>query len=137
MKLVMLPPHTPITRGWAARLAATFPDIRVHVAEGMQQAQHDIVDADAVFGTLTPDLLARATKLRWLQAPQAAPPKTQDQVPAATRENLALPPPPRDRFSFAPVDEGFLRFDHKAGDVALCKPQSSVDQRSNDSALIR
>jgi phosphoglycerate dehydrogenase-like enzyme len=27
-----------------------------------------------VFGTLTPDLLARATKLRWLQAPQAAPP---------------------------------------------------------------
>ncbi len=60
--------------------------------------------------------------------PQAAPPKvqekTQDQVPAATRENLALPPPPRGRFSFAPVDEGFLRFDHKSGDVALCKPQN-------------
>jgi hypothetical protein len=55
---------------------------------------------------------------------QPAPPKAQDQVPPATRENLALPPPPRDRFSFAPVDEGFLRFDHKSGDVALCKPQN-------------
>ena len=53
---------------------------------------------------------------------QPAPPKAQDQVPAATRENLALPPPPRGRFSFAQVDEGFLRFDHKSGDMALCKP---------------
>jgi len=58
--------------------------------------------------------------------PVPAPPKAQDQVPAATRENLALPPPPRDRFSFAPVDEGFLRFDHKSGDVALCKPQNGA-----------
>ncbi len=57
---------------------------------------------------------------------QPAPPKAQDQVPAATRENLALPPPPRGRFSFAPVDEGFLRFDHKSGDVALCKPQNGA-----------
>jgi hypothetical protein len=61
-------------------------------------------------------------------APVPAPPKVQDraqdQAPAATRENLALPPPPRGRFSFAQVDEGFLRFDHKSGDVALCKPQS-------------
>jgi phosphoglycerate dehydrogenase-like enzyme len=44
------------------------------VAEGVQQAQHEVVDADAVFGTLSPDLLRRAQKLRWLQAPQAAPP---------------------------------------------------------------
>ena len=73
--------------------------------------------------------------------PEAAPPKVQDkaqdQVPAATRENLALPPPPRGRFSFAPVDEGFLRFDHKSGDVALCKPQNgswSCDAVSDRSA---
>lgn len=58
--------------------------------------------------------------------PQPAPPKAQDQVPAAIRENLALPPPPRGRFSFAPVDEGFLRFDHKSGDVALCKAQNGA-----------
>ena len=51
MKLVMLPPHTPITRGWAARLAATFPDVRVHVAEGTQQAQQfSSQAAGSVFG---------------------------------------------------------------------------------------
>ena len=74
MKLLMLPPQTDITRGWARRLAATLPEVDVVVSDGTQHAQHEIVDADAVFGTLTPDLLARATKLRWLQAPQAAPP---------------------------------------------------------------
>ncbi len=74
MKLVMLPPQTDITLGWARRLAATLPAVEVVVAEGVQQAQHEIVDADAVYGVLTPDLLARATRLRWLQAPQAAPP---------------------------------------------------------------
>jgi phosphoglycerate dehydrogenase-like enzyme len=73
-KMMMLPPLTDIQRGWAARLAAEVPAAEVVVAEGVQQAQHAIVDADGVFGTLTPDLLARATKLRWLQAPQAAPP---------------------------------------------------------------
>ncbi len=74
LKLVMLPPQTDITLGWARRLAATLPNLEIAVAESPQQAQHDIVDADAAFGVLTPDLLARATKLRWLQAPQAAPP---------------------------------------------------------------
>jgi len=73
-KLVMLPPQSATTRGWAARLASAVPAAQVVVAEGTQQAQHEIVDADAVFGTLTPDLLARATRLRWHQAPQAAPP---------------------------------------------------------------
>jgi len=73
-KMVMLPPLTDIQRGWAARLAGDVPAAEVVVAEGVQQAQHAIVDADGVFGTLTEDLLARATRLRWLQAPQAAPP---------------------------------------------------------------
>lgn len=73
-KLLMLPPQTDITRGWARRLAATLPEVQVVVSHGAQHAQAEIVDADGVFGTLTPDLLARAQKLRWLQAPQAAPP---------------------------------------------------------------
>src|SRR5260370_11920283 len=73
-KLVMLPPQSEITRAWAAKLAQAVPDAQVIVAEGEQQAQHDIVDADAAFGTLPPDLLQRARKLRWPQAPQAAPP---------------------------------------------------------------
>ena len=73
-KLVMLPPQSEITRGWAGRLAASLPGLDVVVVEGTQQAQHEIVDADAAFGTLPADLLRRATRLRWLQAPQAAPP---------------------------------------------------------------
>lgn len=54
---------------------------------------------------------------------QAAPDtaaKTQDQLKG--RDDYSLPAQPRGRFSFAPVDEGFLRFDHKSGEVALCKP---------------
>jgi phosphoglycerate dehydrogenase-like enzyme len=73
-RLVMLPPQTEITRGWAARLAAEVPEAEMVVAEDMVAAEAAIGTADGVFGTLTPALLAKATRLRWLQAPQAAPP---------------------------------------------------------------
>jgi phosphoglycerate dehydrogenase-like enzyme len=73
-KLVMLPPQTEVSRAWGKRLAAELPQVNVVVAEGKQQAQHDIVDADAAFGPLPADLLKRATKLRWLQCHAAAPP---------------------------------------------------------------
>jgi len=73
-KLVMLPPQTDVYREWGKRLAAALPEVNVVVAEGEQQAQHAIVDADAAFGPLPRDLLKRATKLRWLQAHHAAPP---------------------------------------------------------------
>jgi phosphoglycerate dehydrogenase-like enzyme len=73
-RFVMLPPHTGVTREWAARLADDVPEARIVVAEDTAQAEAEIATADGVFGTLTPDLLARAQRLRWLQAPQAAPP---------------------------------------------------------------
>jgi phosphoglycerate dehydrogenase-like enzyme len=72
-KFVMLPPQSAITRGWAARLAEQVPEVRVVVAEDADTAAREIVDAEAAFGWLHRDLLAKATKLRWLQAPQAAP----------------------------------------------------------------
>jgi phosphoglycerate dehydrogenase-like enzyme len=37
----------------------------------IQDAAEDIVDADAVYGTMPPELLARATKLRWICAARA------------------------------------------------------------------
>ena len=74
LKLVMLPPQTPTTRDWAARVAAKVPELSVVVTEDSDHAAREIGDADAVFGTLPPGLLAQARKLRWLQAPQAAPP---------------------------------------------------------------
>ena len=72
-KFVMLPPQTSTTRDWARRLAVEVPEARVVVAEDADTAAREIVDAEAAFGWLGRDLLAKAAKLRWLQAPQAAP----------------------------------------------------------------
>jgi phosphoglycerate dehydrogenase-like enzyme len=71
---VMLPPQTELTRQWAKRLAGTVPGMHLIVAEDAETASSAIVIADAAFGTLPPELLAKAKRLRWLQAPQAAPP---------------------------------------------------------------
>lgn len=75
-------------------------------------------------------------------APELTPPapaaKTQDK--AAIHDDYALPAQPRGRFSFAPVDEGFLRFDHKSGEVALCKPGAagwSCDAVADKTAAVR
>jgi phosphoglycerate dehydrogenase-like enzyme len=73
-KFVMLPPQTDKTRDWAKRLADSVPEVRVVVAEDADTAAREIVDAEAAFGWLGKDLLAKATNLRWLQAPMAAPP---------------------------------------------------------------
>jgi hypothetical protein len=73
-KFVLLPPQTDTTRDWAKRLAEIVPEAHVIVAEDGDTAAREIVDAEAAFGWLGSDLLLKATKLRWLQAPQAAPP---------------------------------------------------------------
>jgi len=71
---LMLPPQTPLYRQWAERLAGSVAGVNVIIAETEADAEAAIATADAAFGTLPPALLARAKKLRWLQAPQAAPP---------------------------------------------------------------
>ncbi len=71
---VMLPPQTETTRDWARRLREAMPELRVVVAENQPDALAAIETAEAAFGTPSAELLARAGKLRWLQAPQAAPP---------------------------------------------------------------
>lgn len=73
-QFVMLPPQTPATRDWAARLATAIPEVTVVVAEDLAQAGEAVASAEAAFGTLPASLLPRATRLRWLQAPHAAPP---------------------------------------------------------------
>jgi phosphoglycerate dehydrogenase-like enzyme len=73
-EFVMLPPQTEQTREWGKRLATALPEMKVIVAENHTQAAQVIANADAVFGTIPPDLLREARRLRWLQAPQAAPP---------------------------------------------------------------
>jgi len=72
--LLMLPPQTKTTHQWAERLALDVPDVSVIVAEDADKAARAIAEADCAFGTLPRGLLTAATRLRWLQAPQAAPP---------------------------------------------------------------
>ena len=72
--LLMLPPQTATTREWAARLAAALPELSVVVADTPAEAAGSIGGAEAAFGTLPDPLLREARRLRWLQAPQAAPP---------------------------------------------------------------
>jgi len=73
-KLVMLPPQSAITRDWGRQLADAMPEVRVVIAEDQAMAEREIVDAEAAFGRLPREVLAKARRLRWLQAPQIAPP---------------------------------------------------------------
>ncbi len=72
--LLMLPPQSKTTHQWAERLALDVPDVSVIVAEDADKATWAMAEADCAFGTLPRALLPAATRLRWLQAPQAAPP---------------------------------------------------------------
>jgi phosphoglycerate dehydrogenase-like enzyme len=72
--LVMLPPHTPVRRGWAARIMQEEIGVRVLQPETIEEAVRDVADAEAAFGAIPPEVLAAARRLRWLQAPQIAPP---------------------------------------------------------------
>jgi len=74
-KLVMLPPQLSKTRGWPERLSAELHGISVVVPDNMELAEEAIHDADAVCGRfLPPELLRKAKRLRWLQAPFAGAP---------------------------------------------------------------
>jgi phosphoglycerate dehydrogenase-like enzyme len=72
--LLMLPPQSDKTREWARRLAAQHPEADIIAPETTEGAEQAIALAEAAYGTISPALLKRAEKLRWLQAPQAAPP---------------------------------------------------------------
>jgi len=72
--LLMLPPQTPTTRAWASQLAAALPELAIVVAETEADAARAVGETDAAFGTMPDSLLRDARRLRWLQAPQAAPP---------------------------------------------------------------
>jgi phosphoglycerate dehydrogenase-like enzyme len=73
-EFLFLPPQTTVTSAWANRLRADFPALTVHLASDLSQAALVIQHVDAVFGTLSLELLSQTRRLRWLQAPQAAPP---------------------------------------------------------------
>jgi phosphoglycerate dehydrogenase-like enzyme len=63
-----------MTRQWADRLRADVTEVEVSLADNLAAAEELIGGADAAFGFLPPALLPKASRLRWLQAHQAAPP---------------------------------------------------------------
>ena len=58
---------------WPAKLREAIPDIEVNVATSNGEAMEMIVEADAAFGDIVPEVFERATKLRWVACPQAGP----------------------------------------------------------------
>ena len=74
MKFVLLPPHSDPNHEWLPRLRAEVPEVAITAPETHADALRELAGADAAFGTMTPELVAAAPNLRWLQAPAAAPP---------------------------------------------------------------
>ncbi len=67
-------PRTHETHRWADRLKELVPGIEVNAARSVGEAFELIGEADAAYGNITPDLFARAGRLRWIACPQAGPP---------------------------------------------------------------
>src|SRR5271169_5974827 len=75
MKFLFLPPQSDASRNWAQQLARELPLLDIAVAENPAEAEQQIAGVEGAFGALPRELLARAGKLRWLQAAFAAPPE--------------------------------------------------------------
>ena len=73
IKFVFTPPQDELTRWFAARLSDSMPEYEVVSPVDEEEAAKEIVDADAAFGWVPPKMLPSATKLRWLQNPDAGP----------------------------------------------------------------
>ena len=72
-KFVFLPPQSDLFAEWIPRLLDSAPGWDIAAPETEAEAKRELENADAAFGTMTPDLIACAPNLRWLQAPAAAP----------------------------------------------------------------
>jgi len=72
-KLVMMPPRREVHAEWIARVTGAVPEVTVVAPATLEDARREIADAEAAFGAIPPDILPFAKKLRWLQAPAAAP----------------------------------------------------------------
>ena len=77
-KLVILEPQdpgarTPAARTWPDKIRELVPGVDIRYCTTVEQAADAIVDADAAFGDIAPELFERAQRLQWIQSPQAGP----------------------------------------------------------------
>jgi hypothetical protein len=63
LKLVLMPPQNDLQRQWAPRLQHSLPDYHVVVPETEAEARHELIDADAAYGWVPPDVLPAASRL--------------------------------------------------------------------------
>lgn len=67
MRLVLYPPLEP---GWLAEIVSAASGLKVINCHTEQEALDAIQEADAFCGQITPEMLAVASRLRWVQAPR-------------------------------------------------------------------
>lgn len=72
-KFLILPPIDSLRREFAGRLRDDFPQLDVVLVEEEADIDREIRDADAAYGWVSPDVLPMASKLLWLQNPDAGP----------------------------------------------------------------
>lgn len=66
-KMILL--RTGAVQDWSREVEEAVPGASVRVFQTPAEAMGAIEDADCVYGSLPPELLARAKKLRWIAAP--------------------------------------------------------------------
>ena len=72
-KFLFLPPQNELTRLFAVRMADTFPEFTVVAPESQDELRREIVDADAGYGWIPPDVLPLARNFKWLANPDSGP----------------------------------------------------------------
>ena len=77
-KLVILEPRdpgarTPAARTWPDKIRKLVSGVDIRYCATAEQAAEAIVDADAAFGDIVPELFEKARRLQWIQSPQAGP----------------------------------------------------------------
>ena len=68
-KLVLLGPFA--AEDWPSRIASAVPGMEVVAPKGESEAIAEIETADAAYGTVSAEMLARAKRLSWIAAPLA------------------------------------------------------------------
>jgi phosphoglycerate dehydrogenase-like enzyme len=68
-KIVLLPPD--VNESWPEKIRQAVPGAVAKAFKDPKDALGDIADADAAYGTVPPELFARAKKLRWICAARA------------------------------------------------------------------
>jgi len=58
---------------WPEKVQEFIPDMEINLVRSVGEAMEVIGEVDAAFGDISPELLERATNLKWIACPQAGP----------------------------------------------------------------